>query len=66
MVEVLKKGRYQNPEIKVDCPHCGARMKYKKSEGREVTDNRDGDAVVFKCPECKEDIWLAASIVAKG
>lgn len=63
MVEVLKKGHALNPKVDVQCTNCAAQLRYDKSEGRRVSDQRDGDAYVFKCPECHHDNWIDASLV---
>jgi predicted SprT family Zn-dependent metalloprotease len=63
MVKVLSEPK-KAKEIKTKCK-CGARLLYEKSEGRFVND-RDGDAYVFRCPCCRGEIWLAASVVDRG
>lgn len=69
MVEVLRKSKATaDKKVTVTCsfPGCGARLRFKKSEGRFVVDRRDGDAYKFECPECGHDTWIAASIVERG
>jgi RNase P subunit RPR2 len=39
-----------------DCRHCGARLRFKASDGDVVSD-REGVAVRIICPECRHELW---------
>ncbi len=41
------------------CKNCKAIIEAKVSEGRFVYDQRDGDAVVFICPQCEINNWVS-------
>lgn len=50
-MEIIEEGRL--PEDKVyegRCYHCNTRARFKRSEGKLVYDQRDGDYVEVKCP----------------
>lgn len=58
MVEIIKKGRLAaDAKYTMHCPQCETVARFEKKEGREVFDQRDGDALVFNCPECKKELW---------
>lgn len=53
-MEVLEKGT-GGPDDKAAifaCRKCGAKVKGKKSEGKYVSDWKDGDFVEMECPQC--------------
>ncbi len=67
MVEVLRKG--DRPEDRVytgTCIQCRSLLRFKRSEARFVSDQRDGDAVVVECPVCKKDLWVSADRYEKS
>lgn len=41
------------------CSKCYTRFRFKEAEARVVPDQRDGDAVVVKCPVCGKECWVA-------
>lgn len=41
------------------CRKCGSLIEAKRSEGRDIADDRDGDAIVFKCPVCEREHWVS-------
>jgi hypothetical protein len=51
----------KNWTMKVDC-RCGGKLEASRSDFRYVSDSRDGNAIVCKCPICKQDIWIAAEL----
>ena len=55
-MEVLSKGKGSPKDRSAvfTCNGCGSGIKAKKSEGKYVSDWKDGDYVEVKCPECKE------------
>lgn len=61
-ITVVTKGN-KRPEDRIyrnTCNHCGSLLQFKASDGNFIVDQRDGDAIVIKCPECKSDVWTAA------
>ena len=66
MVEVIAKGKTaRDPNITATCGSCNARLCFRKSEARFEADQRDGDVYVIRCPVCRRDVWIAASVVDK-
>lgn len=66
MIDIIVKGN--RPEDRVyrnSCGHCGSLLQFKASDGRLVHDQRDGDALVIECPECKSDVWTAVDAYQK-
>jgi len=61
-IEVTKRGtpRSDRP-CEFSCRECGSEMRATIKDGTYVSDQRDGDAVKFRCPVCREEIWVAAS-----
>lgn len=60
MVEIIKAGK--KPEDKVittTCKHCATKFRFKVSEARMSFDQRDGDALVIKCPLCSQSVWIS-------
>lgn len=57
-MEIVSKGKLAT-DIKytMSCNHCGSVTIFDHSEGREVPDQRDGDAIVFDCPTCHREMW---------
>lgn len=62
MVDVLKRKKVKNT-VEFECRGCEATLRANKSEGKRVGDQRDGDAYVFKCPDCGRDTWIDAQLV---
>jgi hypothetical protein len=60
MVEIIKRGEAQVTGRFVKCRNCLSEMFYDVSEGRQVDDARDGNAMVYDCPVCDKEIWMAA------
>lgn len=56
-IEVLRPKKEERTYDR-DCRHCGARLRFKASDGRVVSD-REGVAVVIQCPECRHDMWTS-------
>ena len=61
---IIKSGKTKNPKPTVtECRGCDCKFSFTKDEARYVPDPRDGAAYVVKCPECKHENWVAASLV---
>jgi len=37
------------------CTNCGAVIEARQKEGKVVCDQRDGNYVTFRCPECRTE-----------
>ncbi len=61
MVEVVKRGNPKGEEVReTTCPRCLSELRFKRSEARHVSDQRDGNALVITCPVCNRENWIAA------
>jgi hypothetical protein len=56
-MKVLRPGRGRT-KVQWACTGCDALIESTQDEGRGVSDQRDGDAVVFICPECGKENWI--------
>ena len=61
-MKIIKSGKKEEREVAVACMGCDCEFSFTKSEARYVSDFRDGDAYVVKCPECKHENWVDASL----
>lgn len=60
MVDIIKRGdRMQDRSIQIECNACDSVLRYRLIEGSIKADARDGTAIVFKCPVCFNEIWIA-------
>jgi hypothetical protein len=41
---------------------CDCKFRFAASEARFVSDQRDGDDYVIKCPECGRENWIDARL----
>jgi hypothetical protein len=67
MIEVVSVGNKQ-PENRIyrrSCGNCGSLLQFKSGDGRFVCDQRDGNAIVIKCPVCGVDVWTNADAYQK-
>lgn len=59
MVEII--GRRGTPKTdrkyETRCRECETKFSFQRSEAEYVSDQRDGDALVIKCPVCGHKIW---------
>jgi len=53
-MKIIKKGTGSptDKSVRFTCKNCGALIEAKKSEGKHVSDFRDGDYYEMKCPQC--------------
>lgn len=61
-MEIIKAGKLPGQRTyTTTCGNCGCRFKFKASEAKFESDQREGDALVVKCPtrKCGEKIWVA-------
>lgn len=62
MIEVLRKPRVSDPKVEFTCKGCKSRLRAKRSEGRHFPHDRDGASYAFKCPQCRQENWIAESV----
>lgn len=60
-MKIIKSGKTKNKEVITTCD-CGCKFQFTANEARYVSDFRDGDAYVAKCPECKRENWVNATL----
>lgn len=60
-MKILKTGIKPPKEVAVRC-RCNCEFQFAASEAKFVPDQRDGDAYVIKCPECKFENWVDARL----
>jgi ribosomal protein S27E len=56
-MEIIKRGVI--PEERVyyaKCGYCESELRFRRSEAKYVSDQRDGDYLVVKCPVCSKSI----------
>ena len=57
MIEILEKGEPKSErKFTVGCRGCNSKLRYSKSDGVVVHDQRDGDFLKLDCPVCHKDI----------
>lgn len=50
---------------KTTCGKCKTHVELVLADLRYVNDQRDGDAVVWRCPTCQREIWSNTTFVPK-
>jgi len=61
-VKVIRKGTGHIQKVaQFDCRKCGSIIEASDAEGRASSNQRDGNARVFLCPVCGDDIWVNAA-----
>lgn len=61
MVEILYRGLPpQEREYTYTCPNCATRFRFKRSEAKYISDQRDGDTLEIPCPVCPKPCWVQA------
>jgi RNase P subunit RPR2 len=58
---IIQNGFPHDIKYTMQCRKCKTFSLGDKSEGRLVHDPRDGDALVFKCPKCGNEMWAMAN-----
>lgn len=62
-MKVIKPGKTKAPkELEVTCKKCECRFSFFEREGTYHEDQRDGDVISIKCPECRTTNWIAAEL----
>lgn len=63
-MKIIKSGKAKQEKEHVSkCRNCSCKFSFTRKEARFVADQRDGNAYVVKCPECKWEIWINAEII---
>ena len=61
-MKIIKSAKDKKPEeVQTECT-CGCVFQFASTEAKFKADWRDGDAYIVKCPECKTENWVAASL----
>lgn len=59
VMDVIKKGKLPEDNVYLgSCHHCGTVVKFMRSEGELVFDQRDGDYIEIECPLCHTSICV--------
>jgi len=59
-MEIIKKGKLPDDiAYKGECHYCGTIVRFKRSEGHVVYDQRDGNSVSVCCPLCHNNIYVS-------
>jgi len=61
-MKIIRSGKNRKPKSHTVTCQCGCKFSFTAADARWVSDQRDGDAYVVKCPECKTERWVAASL----
>ncbi len=61
-VKIITQGKIAEKAFRTTCNKCETVFECVKSDGEFVTDSRDGDAIVVKCPVCKNEIWIDVAL----
>lgn len=59
-MKIISEGFNKERRYTMRCRKCGTTAVGEASEGRFVHDPRDGDALVFNCPKCNNEMWALA------
>jgi len=60
-MKILKEGQLPEAQVyKATCRKCGTEYEFTRGEARYSSDQRDGDALITKCPllGCGQDNWI--------
>jgi len=53
-------------ELKQSCRECKTQVALEPGDLKFVADPRDGNAVVWKCPTCSHENWIAVSRIPES
>lgn len=63
-MKILRSGTTKKiKSTTIECIHCDCKFSFTKDEAEYISDQRDGNAYIVKCPECNRENWVDASIV---
>lgn len=57
-MKIIKPGCLTDKSVhRGTCQFCGCVIEFERWEARFQSDQRDGDALIMKCPTCNREIW---------
>lgn len=60
MIRVIKPGRLDSErEHTTACDKCHCEFSFQRKDAKFHSDQRDGDAITIKCPECGYEVWIS-------
>lgn len=59
----IVKAPVQVKEFETSCQDCDTVVALEARDCTYMSDQRDGNAVKWKCPTCKRENWVAVSVV---
>ena len=60
-MEIIEQGKLpEEQKYQVRCKNCKTLFRFKRSEGKYISDQRDGDSIEVKCPLCNEKCYADA------
>lgn len=64
-MKTVKQPRKSPAAVRLKCNNdaCAAEMMCEVHELKRVSDQRDGDTYVMRCPHCAKDTWVDAKLV---
>lgn len=63
-MKILRSGKTGKPKSHTISCDCGCLFSCTRDDARNhVAYDRDGTAYIIKCPECKEDHWVDATLL---
>lgn len=65
-MKIISKGGPPLKRYAFTCRKCKTIATADRDEGRYVEDQRDGDAIVFKCPVCSNECWVNYNLHSGG
>lgn len=61
-MKVIRKGPPQSLPVEIDCLNCESLLEVSKEDAHRKDSDRDGAALVFRCPVCSSDVWISLSV----
>ncbi len=59
-MRIIERGiKTDNMTQQARCMCCETLIEFERREARFVSDQRDGAAMVVKCPVCEHEIWVS-------
>lgn len=49
-----------------NCDECNSKLEASPSDFKYKLDQRDGDALICRCPVCKKDNWIDISLFTQA
>jgi len=66
-IEIIKKGALPGEKkYRTTCNNCRTEFTFQAKDARRSSDQRDGDALIVKCPleGCGKDVWAQAGFTS--